>query len=132
MSTSKKENIPALCSNGRSEHNWDLWYPRPEMLREDGVFYVRECQQMGCEGVQHAANLIPAHEDEQQHLRQRDRARDGLKELLGFAERNLKRAQAAHLAALGVDQLECAKMEAREHEALRFYNVVREVAEARR
>ena len=73
--TSKKENIPPLCSNGMEEHNWDLWYPRPEILREDGVYYARECQQMGCEGVQHAANLIPAHEDEQQHLRERDAAR---------------------------------------------------------
>jgi hypothetical protein len=57
--TSKKENIPPLCSNGRPIHNWDLWYPRPEQLRTDGVYYARECQQYGCDAVQHSADLEP-------------------------------------------------------------------------
>lgn len=61
--TSKKENIPPRCSNGRYVHNWDLWYPRPEMLREDGVYYARECQQYGCDAVQHSVDLEPRDTD---------------------------------------------------------------------
>lgn len=63
-----------------------------------------------------------------------------LNDLLGFAERNLKRAQAAHTdAKTRIYKLESdrrfnvAIQEAREHEAQRFYFVVRErIAEALR
>lgn len=57
--TDKKENLLPVCTNGRLIHNWDLWYPRPEQLRTDGVYYARECQNMGCDAVQHSADLEP-------------------------------------------------------------------------
>lgn len=54
-----------------------------------------------------------------------------LKELLGFATRNLERAKRAHVEAFG--QVEREILEAREHEAQRFYNVVKDrVAQALR
>jgi hypothetical protein len=56
--TSKPENLRPLCVNGRP-HNWDLWYPRPEQLRTDGVYYARECQNLGCDAVQHSPDLEP-------------------------------------------------------------------------
>lgn len=55
-----------------------------------------------------------------------------LKELLGFAKRNLARAKQAYLASLGeLDESEHKIAAAREHEAQRFYNVVKDrVAQA--
>ncbi len=58
-----------------------------------------------------------------------------LKELRGFAQRNLERAKKAHLAAKKACvkgarwNVEVRMQEAREHEALRFFNVVRDRVE---
>ncbi len=59
-----------------------------------------------------------------------------LKELLGFATRNLARAKKARIQEERVEalgRLERDVLEAREHEAERFYNVVKDrVAQALR
>lgn len=73
-------------------------------------------------------------------MEQNEKLSLALNDLLGFAERNLRRAQAAHADAKkriykreSDRRLNVAIQEAREHEAQRFFFVVRErVAEALR
>lgn len=48
-----------LCED--SGHNWYCWQARPESEREVSPFwYVRECQQLGCDARQYAERLEPA------------------------------------------------------------------------
>lgn len=44
-------------------HNWDLWYPVSEQIRETSPWwYRRECQMLGCASEEFAQALAPVGE----------------------------------------------------------------------
>lgn len=56
--------VSDVCTyHGR--HNWGNWSLRPEDVRvKSPMWYVRECQQMGCDARQYAEHLLPVGQTE--------------------------------------------------------------------
>ena len=49
-----------ICINGYP-HSWSSWWARQDPMNppEDGFYYARECQILGCNLRQHARELVP-------------------------------------------------------------------------